>query len=41
MKWESVIGLEVDVELETKKKMLSAARNSFGATPNNQDCAIE
>lgn len=32
--WEAVIGLEIHVELNTKSKMFSAARNRFGDDPN-------
>ncbi|SYX08779.1 Aspartyl/glutamyl-tRNA(Asn/Gln) amidotransferase subunit B,aspartyl/glutamyl-tRNA amidotransferase subunit B,aspartyl/glutamyl-tRNA(Asn/Gln) amidotransferase, B subunit,GatB/GatE catalytic domain [Chlamydia poikilotherma] len=32
--WESVIGLEVHVELNTKSKLFSCARNRFGDEPN-------
>lgn len=32
--WESVIGLEVHVELNTQSKLFSSARNRFGDEPN-------
>ena len=32
--WESVIGLEVHVELNTASKLFSPARNHFGDEPN-------
>ncbi|EPP38990.1 gatB/GatE catalytic domain protein, partial [Chlamydia psittaci 84-8471/1] len=32
--WESVIGLEVHVELNTESKLFSCARNRFGDEPN-------
>ena len=41
MNWETVIGLEVHVQLATKTKIFSAASTSFGATPNTQACAID
>ena len=34
MNFETVIGLEVHVELKTKSKIFSAAPNQFGAEPN-------
>lgn len=33
--WETVIGLEVHAELETKTKMFSPALNTFGGEPNS------
>ncbi len=41
MNWETVIGLEVHVQLATKTKIFSAASTTFGATPNTQACAID
>ena len=41
MNWETVIGLEVHVQLATKTKIFSAASTAFGATPNSQACAID
>ena len=41
MSWETVIGLEVHVQLATKTKIFSAASTAFGATPNSQACAID
>ena len=32
--WETVVGLEVHVELATKTKLFSSAPNSFGDEPN-------
>lgn len=32
--WEPIIGLEIHAELNTKSKMFSRDRNSFGAEPN-------
>lgn len=34
MNFETVIGLEVHVELKTNSKIFSAAPNQFGAEPN-------
>ena len=41
MQWETVIGLEVHVQLATKSKIFSGANASFGAEPNTQACAID
>lgn len=41
MKWETVIGLEVHVQLATKSKIFSGASTAFGADPNTQACAID
>ncbi len=41
MSWETVIGLEVHVQLATRSKIFSAAANRFGAEPNRQACAID
>lgn len=41
MKWESVIGLEVHVQLATKSKLFSGARNQFGDKPNQNACPID
>ncbi len=41
MAWESVIGLEVHVQLSTKSKLFSGAPNSFGADPNTQASLID
>ena len=41
MNWETVIGLEVHVQLATKTKIFSAASTAFGAKPNTQACAID
>ncbi|MBV8801560.1 MAG: Asp-tRNA(Asn)/Glu-tRNA(Gln) amidotransferase subunit GatB [Gammaproteobacteria bacterium] len=41
MKWETVIGLEVHVQLLTKSKIFSGASTAFGAEPNTQACAID
>lgn len=39
--WEAVIGLEVHVQLQTKTKLFSGAKTSYGAEPNTQACAID
>ena len=39
--WESVIGLEVHVQLRTRSKLFSGAAAAFGAAPNAQACAVD
>jgi aspartyl-tRNA(Asn)/glutamyl-tRNA(Gln) amidotransferase subunit B len=41
MEWETVIGLEVHVQLLTKSKLFSAAAAQYGAEPNTQACAVD
>ncbi len=41
MEWETVIGLEVHVQLATKTKIFSGSSTAFGAEPNTQACAID
>ncbi|HSX20732.1 MAG TPA: Asp-tRNA(Asn)/Glu-tRNA(Gln) amidotransferase subunit GatB, partial [Gammaproteobacteria bacterium] len=41
MEWETVIGLEVHVQLKTKSKIFSGASTAYGAEPNTQACAID
>jgi len=41
MEWESVIGLEVHVQLLTQSKIFSGASTAYGALPNTQACAID
>ncbi len=41
MSWETVIGLEVHVQLATRSKIFSGASTAFGAEPNTQACAID
>lgn len=39
--WESVIGLEVHLQLSTQSKLFSGAATAYGAEPNTQACAID
>lgn len=39
--WESVIGLEVHVQLQTVSKIFSGAATAYGAPPNSQACPID
>ncbi len=39
--WETVIGLEVHVQLATRSKIFSGASTRFGAEPNTQACAVD
>jgi aspartyl-tRNA(Asn)/glutamyl-tRNA(Gln) amidotransferase subunit B len=39
--WDTVIGLEVHVQLNTKAKIFSGAPTAYGADPNTQACAID
>jgi len=41
MEWETVIGLEIHVQLATKSKLFSGAATKFGALPNTQACTID
>ncbi len=41
MHWETVIGLEVHVQLSTRSKIFSGASTAFGAEPNTQACDID
>ncbi|GAB1262258.1 Asp-tRNA(Asn)/Glu-tRNA(Gln) amidotransferase subunit GatB [Aurantivibrio plasticivorans] len=41
MQWETVIGLEIHVQLATKSKLFSASSTTFGAEPNTQASAID
>ena len=41
MNFETVIGLEVHVELKTKSKIFSPAPNHFGAEPNTNTNVID
>lgn len=40
MNWETVIGLEVHVELSTKTKLFCGCPTSFGNEPNTQCCEV-
>ena len=41
MQWETVIGLEIHVQLATKSKIFSGAATTYGAEPNTQACAVD
>ncbi len=41
MNYETVIGLEIHVQLATKSKIFSAASTAYGAAPNTQACAVD
>ena len=41
MTWETVIGLEVHVQLATASKLFSGSSTAFGAEPNTQASAID
>lgn len=41
MEWDTVIGLEVHVQLKTKSKLFSGASTAFGSAPNTQTCLID
>jgi aspartyl-tRNA(Asn)/glutamyl-tRNA(Gln) amidotransferase subunit B len=38
--WETVIGIECHVELDTETKMFCSCRNVFGAEPNSFTCPV-
>jgi aspartyl-tRNA(Asn)/glutamyl-tRNA(Gln) amidotransferase subunit B len=38
MSWETVVGLEVHVQLSTRTKMFCACRTTFGDPPNTNVC---
>ena len=40
MTWETVIGLEVHVQLSTRTKMFCACRTTFGDPPNTNVCPV-
>lgn len=39
--WQSVIGLEVHIQLLTQSKLFSGAAIAYGAAPNTQACTID
>ncbi len=41
MEWETVIGLEVHVQLATKSKIFSGSSTAYGAEPNTQANAVD
>ncbi len=41
MQWETVIGLEIHVQLSTRSKIFSAAATAYGAEANRQACAVD
>lgn len=41
MEWETVIGLEIHIQLSTKSKIFSGASTEFGAEANTQACDID
>ncbi len=41
MQWESVIGLEVHLQLATQSKIFSGSSTAFGAEPNTQASAVD
>jgi aspartyl-tRNA(Asn)/glutamyl-tRNA(Gln) amidotransferase subunit B len=41
MKWETVIGLEIHAQLNTRSKIFSGASTRFGAAPNTQASAVD
>jgi aspartyl-tRNA(Asn)/glutamyl-tRNA(Gln) amidotransferase subunit B len=41
MAWETVIGLEVHVQLSTCSKIFSGASTNYGADPNTQACEVD
>ena len=41
MQWETVIGLEIHVQLSTQSKIFSGSSTQFGAEPNTQASAID
>ena len=41
MQWETVIGLEVHLQLATQSKIFSGSATTFGAAPNTQASAVD
>jgi len=40
MSWETVIGLEVHVQLGTRSKMFCAREDKYGGLPNSRTCPV-
>ncbi len=40
IKWETIIGLEVHVQLKTRSKIFTGASTAYGAPPNTQACDV-
>jgi len=40
MQWETVIGLEIHVQLQTKTKIFTGTSTAYGAEPNTQACDV-
>jgi aspartyl-tRNA(Asn)/glutamyl-tRNA(Gln) amidotransferase subunit B len=41
MEWETIIGLEIHVQLATRSKIFSGASTAYGAAANTQACAVD
>ncbi|MBR6026247.1 MAG: hypothetical protein IK065_01425, partial [Neisseriaceae bacterium] len=41
MAWETVIGLEIHVQLNTNSKIFSGASTAFGADANTHTCVVD
>src|SRR5829696_9587310 len=41
MNWETVIGIETHVQLNTRSKIFSGSSTAFGAAPNTQASAVD
>ena len=41
MSWETVIGLEIHVQLATQSKIFSSAPTAYGAAPNSQANVVD
>ena len=41
MAWETVIGLEIHVQLSTQSKIFSGSATTFGAEPNTQASLVD